>query len=59
MKTFSINYNVGRSKYLVSFKNGIDKYKDGSDCLNINIFSNKKKMGKFISQLTTEGYIKS
>lgn len=57
MKRFHIKYNVGKTKYLVSYHNGEKKHKDGSDFFDITIFKNKKIMNTFINNLKKEGYI--
>ena len=56
MKLYNINYNIGRVKYVVNFHDGIKKYKDGSIFYDIMLFSNKKKMNAFVSELLKDGY---
>lgn len=56
MKLYNINYNIGRVKYVVNFNDGIKKYKDGSNFYDIMLFSNKKKMNAFVSELLKDGY---
>lgn len=56
MKLYNINYNIGRVKYVVNFYDGIKKYKDGSNFYDIRLFSNKKKMNAFVSELLKDGY---
>lgn len=57
MKTFHINYNIGKVKYLVNFHNGISKHNDGSNFFDIRSFKNKIKMNNFIKELFKNGYI--
>jgi len=57
MKQYYIQYNIGKAKYCVSFHNGIDKHKDGSDFYAIAIFHNKQKMNTFINKLKKDNYI--
>lgn len=57
MKQYNIMYNVGKVKYLVNYHDGEKKYKDGSNFYEAAIFSNKKKMQKFVSELISKGYI--
>jgi len=57
MKKFTINFNIGHAKYLVSYYDGIKKHKDGSEFFDIRIFSNKKKLVIFTSNLSKQGYI--
>lgn len=56
MKLYNINYNIGRVKYVVNFHDGTKKYKDGSNFYDIRLFSNKKKMNAFVSELLKDGY---
>lgn len=46
-----IQYNIGKSKYVVNFSDGSMQHKDGSEFWCIKIFHNKKKMGDFIKSL--------
>ena len=55
MQTYNIIHNVGRVKYLVSFYSGRTNL-DGSLAMDIAIFSNKKKLGKFEKELLERGY---
>ena len=48
--------NVGSSKYVVSFHDGIKKHNDGSDFFDIQIFKNKEEKNKFIIGLEVKGY---
>ena len=56
MKTFNIQNNVGKSKYVVNFHDGIKTHKDGSLFFDICIFKNKKKLNIFVNSLILEGY---
>lgn len=56
MKSYYIQHNVGRAKYLVSYCTGEKKHPDGSPFWDINIFTNKKYMNQFINQLQNQGY---
>ena len=56
MKTYYIQYNIGKVKYCVSYHNGIDKHKDGSPFFGIAIFHNKKKLNLFVKDLIKENY---
>ncbi len=56
MKNYRIRYNVGRSKYCVSFHNGVSKHRDGSALYDLRIFKNKFALGQFIAELKSEGY---
>lgn len=57
MKKFRLTYNIGHSKYVVSFHDGIKKHKDGSDFFDIEIFKNKKKLNSFTKELLKLGYV--
>ncbi len=56
-KRFHTSYGIGKSKYVVSFHDGIKKHKDDSDFYDTRIFSNKKDLEKFERQLVNQGYI--
>ena len=47
---------IGTAKYTVSYHNGTDKHKDGSPFYGIALFKNKKRLDRFVNQLTEEGY---
>jgi putative NIF3 family GTP cyclohydrolase 1 type 2 len=57
MKLYYIQFNIGKAKYVISYHNGIDKHKDGSNFYGIRIFHNKKKLADFEKQLLNSGYI--
>jgi hypothetical protein len=58
MKRFHTQDNIGKAKYTVSWHDGIDKHKDGSDFFNLRIFKNKKLRDKFICELLgNNGYV--
>ena len=59
MKKYNEMMNVGKAKYLVSFYNGMDTHKDGSEFWGIRTFTNKVDKGKFCNTLLKEGYIYS
>ncbi len=57
MKQFSIQYGIGKAKYVVNFHDGIKKHVDGSEFFDIRIFKNKKSLTSFITELILDGYI--
>lgn len=57
MKNFYVQYNIGKSKYVVSFHNGENFYSDGSPFYDIKIFKNKVLLGRFIKELLNSGYV--
>jgi hypothetical protein len=59
MKTFYIQYNIGKAKYVVSFHDGIKKNKDNSDFFDIKLFRNKIKLNTFVRELQAQGYVAS
>ena len=59
MKQFNIMYNVGNSKYVVNFHDGIKQHKDGSKFFDIEIFKNKKLLQSFIKDLKNQNYIQN
>ena len=56
MKRYNIQYNVGKCRYLVSYHDGVKKYKDGSDFFDIAPFTNIKKLNTFTKDLEHKGY---
>ena len=59
MKMYNVMYNIGKSKYVVNYHDGLKKHWDGSPFFDISIFKNKIKLNKFIKELKEEGFIKS
>jgi hypothetical protein len=57
-KTYNVMHNVGKSKYVVNFHNGVKTYSDGSAFFDIEIFKNLKGLKAFIKKLESEGYKK-
>jgi len=57
MKTYNINYNIGKCKYVVNYHNGIKTHTDGSLFFDLKIFKNKKSLNDFVKQLDANGYI--
>jgi hypothetical protein len=57
MKKYRVQYNIGKSKYVVSYSNGAEQHDDGSIFFDVKIFSNKKLLNKFIETLSSQGYI--
>ena len=56
MKTFYRQDNIGRAKYTVSYHDGVQKHRDGSEFFSIAIFNSKKKLNEFINNLISDGY---
>jgi hypothetical protein len=50
-------YNVGSTKYLLNYHDGVKTHKDGSPFYDIELFKNKKKMELFIETLASQGYV--
>jgi hypothetical protein len=48
--------NIGKSRYVISFHDGIKTHKDGSPFFDIHIESNKRGAHKFMKALKSEGY---
>ena len=55
-KTFNTQHNIGKSKYVVNFHDGVKTHKDGSPFFDMKIFKNKEKMNDFIKELKKKGY---
>lgn len=56
MKTFNTRQNIGKAKYVVNHHDGIKQHADGSPFFDVSIFSNKKRLNQFVSELRQEGY---
>jgi hypothetical protein len=48
--------NVGSTRYLVNFHDGVKTHRDGSPFYDIRLFSNKRKRNQFLAQLRRDGY---
>jgi len=48
---------IGKAKYTISYHDGKNKHKDGSDFFDIQIFRNKKDLAKFVNTLHKSGYV--
>ena len=55
-KEYYTMQNVGKCKYVVNYHDGVKLHKDGSKFFDINIFSNKKYLKKFINDLKKNNY---
>ena len=56
MKQYYLMYNVGRAKYVLKTQDGVKTHQDGSRFWDIDIFKNKRKLNKVISELKKQGY---
>ena len=56
MKTFKVQHNIGKAKYVISYHDGIKSHPDGSPFFDIAIFKNKIKLNKFTKNLIENGY---
>ena len=57
MKTYSMQENIGKARYAVSFHDGVKVHSDNSPFRDIRVFSNKRKCNKFIQSLKISGYV--
>lgn len=55
-KTFYIQKNIGKTKYILNFHDGVKKHNDDSLFFDIEIFSNIKKLNNRIKELRKLGY---
>lgn len=53
---YNITSNIGKAKHVVNFHDGDKNHDDGSPFYDIRIFTSKRKMGLFVSQLRKAGY---
>lgn len=56
MKIFNTMENVGTTKYVVNYHDGVKTHSDNSPFFDIATFSNKKKRNTFINGLIEQGY---
>ena len=56
MKTLYTQYGIGKSKWSVSFHDGVSKHPDGSPFFAIRLFKGKRKMEAFVDALKSLGY---
>jgi len=57
MKQFNIQYNIGKSKYVVNYHDGIKTHTDNSPFFDMVIFKDKDLFNKFVKGLIKDGYI--
>ena len=57
MKRYYIQYNVGRSRYVVNHHDGVKTHRDGSPFFDVAIFSNKRKCEAFVRDLKRDGFV--
>lgn len=55
-KQFNTMYNIGKSRYVINYHDGVSQHKDGSPFFGIMIFRNKKIFNKARKELIAEGY---
>jgi len=55
-KDYYLQMNIGKSKYVVNYCDGIKTHKDGSRFYDIAIFRNKNKTETFMKELSDKGY---
>jgi hypothetical protein len=56
MKAYNTSINIGKSKYVVSYHDGIKKHDDGSPFFDIKIFKRIDNWRKFVKDLEKNGY---
>lgn len=59
MKRYNLSFNIGRSKYVVNFHDGVRTHKDGSPFYDIAIYRNKRQMESFVRRLKKLGYVEA
>ena len=59
MKRYNIQENIGSSKYVVNFHDGVKAHGDGSAFFDVRIFSSRVKMDSFVRSLVGDGYFGS
>ena len=56
-KRFRQQNGIGKSKYTISYHDGVKKHKDGSDFFDIQIFKNQKDVDAFRKALLQKGFV--
>lgn len=56
MRTYQIQNNIGKCKYVVSYHDGQSTHQDGSKFFDIRTASNKKKLKQITDTLKGQGY---
>ena len=56
-KRFRQQDGIGKAKYTISYHDGIQKHKDGSDFFGIQIFKNQKDLETFKKALLSKGFV--
>ena len=56
-KRFRQQDGIGKAKYTISYHDGKQKHKDGSDFFGIQIFKNKKDLETFRNSLLKKGFV--
>jgi len=56
-KRFRQQDGIGKAKYTISYHDGKQKHKDGSDFFGIQIFKNKKDLEAFRKSLLKKGFV--
>lgn len=51
MKQYNVMQNVGKSKYVVNYHDGVKTHKDGSPFFDIKICKSKKELNSFIDKI--------
>jgi hypothetical protein len=57
VKTYNIQHNIGRAKYVVNHHDGNKTHRDGSPFFNLAIFRNKVQLSRFVADLRQAGYV--
>ena len=57
-KSYNVKNNVGSSKYVINFHNGIKKHNDGSNFYDIKTFKNIPDLNNFEKELKSKGFDK-
>ncbi len=53
---YNLMFNVGSTKYVVNYHDGVKTHSDGSPFYDIALFNNLRKRDKFIRGLKEKGY---
>lgn len=58
-KSYHIQENIGKSRYVVNFHDGVKTHRDGSPFFDVHIVSNKRTLIRFVKGLKADGYVET
>lgn len=59
IKSFNIQENIGKCRYVVNSHDGVKIHRDGSPFFDVDILSNKRDLNRLVKSLKTAGYVET